>query len=155
MKSTEDVVSAFSQRQTAKIEDVEKKKQAEMERLAALRKVVSAAEYRIIVDPIEPETESEGGLKYTQETIDAQQYLRYYGQVVDIGPLCFSQEKFKLPDGTRIRGCEIGDWIVYGQHTGVDICVREGKNVRRMRAINDDNVLAVIHDLDQIKIPLV
>ena len=120
-----------------------------------LQKIVSASLYRIIVDPIEIEEYTEVGIKYAKETIEAQQYLRYYGQVISMGPLAYSDDRFVDAEGFRHRGCEVGDWIVYGQHTGVDICVREGENVRRMRAINDDQVIAVIHDISQVKIPLV
>ncbi len=159
MKTVEEVNVDFEQRQLAKSEaamtKAEEKREKCFQKIEQLQKVVGASLYRIIIDPIEPETESEGGLKYTNETIQAQEYLRYYGQVVSIGPLAFSDEKFVDVNGNRIRACEVGDWIVYGRHAGHDICVREGRDVRRMRAINDDEVIAVIHDIEQVKIPLV
>ena len=73
-----------------------------------IQKVVGASLWRIVVDPIEPETESESGFKYPQETIDAQNYLRYYGKVVSMGPLCFTGDRFKDAEGNPVRACEVG-----------------------------------------------
>lgn len=159
MEKIDEIQKNFDERQAIKAEmelaRIQEEKEKDLRSLEELRSVSSAALWRIIVDPIEPETESEGGVKYTTETIESQKYLRYYGRVVDIGPLAFTGERFRDSNGNQIRACEVGDWIVYGQHTGIDICIREGKDVRRMRAINDDHVLAVIHDIEQVKIPLV
>ena len=124
-------------------------------KIEEIQKIVSASLYRIIVDPIEVDEQSKGGLMYASETKENQKYLRYYGQVISMGPLVFSQDKFLDADGVRHRGCEVGDWIAYGQHTGIDICILEGEDVLRLRTINDDQVLAVIHDISQVKIPLV
>jgi len=116
---------------------------------------VKASLYRLLVDPIEIQTTYEGSdIELPDSVIQAQEYLRYIGQVIDIGELAFSNASFKDLDGNYVRPCKVGDWIVYGRHTGVDIFVEDGDKVRRLRMINDDQVLGVATDIDRIKIPI-
>lgn len=115
---------------------------------------VNASLWRILVDPIEIKTHTDGGFELPRQTIEAQEYLRYVGRVVDIGPLCFMKPDFVGPDGAYVRPCEVGDWIVYGRHAGLEIFVQDGENIRRLRVINDDQVMTRVNDIDRVKIPL-
>ena len=128
------------------------------EEKAAMPAPLRASLWRILIDPIEIKTHYEGGkIELPDSVVEAQQYLRYIGQVIDIGPLAFTADQFRDSHGTLIRPCEVGDWVVYGRNTGSEIyCQAEGQpdKVRNLRLINDDQVLAVATDIDKIKIPL-
>jgi hypothetical protein len=116
-----------------------------------------ASLWRIVVDPIEIQRYYEGGkIELPDSVIDAQQYLRYVGRVVDIGPLAFTAEQFRDHDGNLVKPCEVGDWIIYSRNTGVEIYTQTDKpgEIRQLRIINDDHVLGVVDDIDKIKIPL-
>jgi hypothetical protein len=117
-----------------------------------------ASLWRLLIDPVEIKTHYEGGqIELPDSVIEAQQYLRYIGQVIDIGPLAFTADQFRDHNGTLVQPCSVGDWIVYGRNTGADVfCQVDGDpgKVRSLRLINDDQVLGLAIDIEQIKIPL-
>ncbi len=117
---------------------------------------LEASLWRILVDPLEPETKTKNGIEYAKGTIEEQTYLQYIGKVVSMGPLCFTKaHHFADLDGKMHRACEVGDWIVYGKNTGVQVYVKEGDyGIRRLRVINDDQVLCKVDDVDRLQIPL-
>ncbi len=112
--------------------------------------------WRILIDPLEVKSHTDSGFELPQATIDAQAYLQYVGKVVSMGPLCFTKSHhFADSDGKLNRPCEVGDWIVYGRHTGVEVYEKVGeRGLRRLRVINDDQILCKVDDLDRMQIPL-
>ena len=117
---------------------------------------VKAVLWRIIVDPIEIKTKTDSGFDLPQSTIEAQEYLRYVGKVLDIGPLAFQQPQFFDNKGDHHPPCKVGDWVIYGRHTGSEIFIKgTGTNyVQRLKTINDDQILSLVKDIDQVRIPL-
>lgn len=121
---------------------------------------LQATLWRILIDPVEVKTHTTTplGVKIalTQETIDAQSYLQYIGEVVSIGPLCFTKAAhFADLDGNLNRPCEVGDMVIYGRHTGVEVYqTNKDGQIQRLRVINDDQILAKVDDLDRMQIPL-
>lgn len=117
-----------------------------------------ASLWRLLIDPVEIKTHYEGGqIELPNSVIEQQEYLRYIGQVVDIGPLAFTTDQFRDQNGNLVQPCSVGDWIVYGRNTGAEVfCQVDGEPgmVRNLRLINDDQVLGLATDLDMIKIPL-
>lgn len=122
---------------------------------------IAAVGWRIVVKPVDPVTEV-NGIALPKEAIQAQEYLRYIGQVVDVGPLAYSDERFS-PRGTELKTlehpsvltnqawCKAGDWIAFGRHAGQEVKSKDGI---RYRILNDDDVLAIV-DPDRIDIPVV
>ncbi|MCG7931964.1 MAG: co-chaperone GroES family protein [Candidatus Thiodiazotropha lotti] len=115
---------------------------------------VEASLWRILVDPIPVETER-GGIALPKETQELQAYRRFVAQVVDIGPLAFTGDRFKDEDGISHPACKVGDWIVMGRNNGIDITLTEGdEDVRTLKLINDDQVLGRVKDITRIYNPL-
>jgi co-chaperonin GroES (HSP10) len=115
---------------------------------------VKASLWRILVDPLPVQTER-GGIALPPETIQMQEYRRYVGKVLDIGPLAFNDDRFDNDNGDRLQACKVGDWIIYGRNNGIDIHVTEGQDeVRSLKLINDDQVLGVVEDISRMDIPL-
>jgi co-chaperonin GroES (HSP10) len=119
--------------------------------------IISAGLWRILVDPVEVKTQSDQGIEFTKQLIEQQEYLRYVGQVVSIGPLAFKDDRYKMQDGSYMpMPVKVGDWIVYGKHAGHEVFMQHGRNmVRRLRIINDDQFLCFVDDIDAMTIPLV
>ena len=118
---------------------------------------VKATLWRILIDPIEIQRYHEGGkIELPDSQIQAQEYLRYIGKVVDIGPLAFLADNFRDANGNLHRACEVGDWVIYGRHTGADIFVQgnEPGTIRSLRLVNDDQIMGIATDIDRVKIPL-
>lgn len=122
---------------------------------SGLASPVQASLWRLLIDPIEIETHSKEGIELPDRVIELQEYKRYIGKVIDIGPLAFCNNQFKDADGQYHRPCEVGDWIIYGRHTGAEVITEsEGDKIRHMRLINDDQVLGLVNDVAQVTIPL-
>lgn len=113
---------------------------------------VVPAGWRILVEPVEIQRKTAGGIELPDEAIRAQEYLRYYGRVVAMGPLCYLHDRFKPhPNAAAAAWCSVGDLIVFDRHAGQEVVkkVRDGE-YKRYRLLNDDNVLAVVNDESSI-----
>jgi len=103
--------------------------------------------WRILVEPIDVEEVSDGGIVLPEEVQRAKEHLRYIGRVISMGPLCYKHSKFQNPGTTKSdEWCKVGDWIAYGRYDGQDIIVKSEKGRKPLRLLNDDSVLAVIKD---------
>ena len=101
--------------------------------------------WTILVEMLQPKAQSDGGVFLPDESIDAQEYLRYTGKVISMGPLCFKGERF----GGSEPWCNVGDWITFGAHSGQTI---KTTDERIFRLVSDDNVKCVIPDPSILKI---
>lgn len=106
--------------------------------------------WRILVKPIEINEQTESGLFLADETIKAQEYLRYIGKVEEMGSLCYRHEKFEGAGSW----CKVGDFIMHGQHAGQRATVKDNGKLIEYRVINDDDVLCVINDPTKLVTPL-
>lgn len=101
--------------------------------------------YRLLVEPVQVKQETAGGIALPEQAVKAQEYLRYIGKVVAMGPEAYKHQKF---DGAW---CEVGDWIAYGQYAGQELMIRSEDGPKKLRLINDDEVLARVNP-DQMMI---
>lgn len=115
---------------------------------------VTPAGWRILVEPVKIKTHTDGGLELPQETIRAQEHLRYVGTVVAMGELCFKADNFKPhPNAKPVGFCAVGDMVAFGKFAGQEIITSVDGETKRYRLINDDEVLARIEDPSSIVIP--
>lgn len=116
---------------------------------------VRAAGWRILVEPVEVKRKSEGGIVFAEESVRAQEYLRYIGTVVDVGPLAYTGEKFRPhPNAPAHPWCKVGDVVAFGKYAGQEVVARQGEEQKRFRLINDDEVLAVVQNPAAIVTPI-
>lgn len=106
--------------------------------------------YRLLVEPMRAVAYSDQGIALPEQTIDAQQYLRYIGQVIAVGPECYDKR------GTK--WVQAGDWVAWHQHAGQVLRVRGqtagGKDcIAYYLIINDDEVICEVPDPDAVLIP--
>ena len=98
--------------------------------------------WRILVEPIDIEEKTAGGIYLANESKKAKEYNRYVGKVIAMGPDCYQHAKF--PSGPW---CALGDWILFNQYTGMGANIRDTKGeMVHLRFINDDAVLATATD---------
>lgn len=95
--------------------------------------------YRLLIEPVQVKEQTSGGIALPEQHIKAQEHLRYIGKVVAAGPEAYQHEKF------RDAWCEVGDWIAYGQYAGQELVIRTEDGPRKLRLINDDEVLARVN----------
>ena len=99
--------------------------------------------WRILVEPIEIDDTTSGGIALPTQAVEAKEHLRYIGRVVAMGPLCYKHSKFGKEEKPW---CQVGDMIAYGAYAGQEIKVRNeaGDKYVALKLINDDEVLSVI-----------
>ena len=85
-----------------------------------------------------------GGVHLADESVQAGQILSYYGEVVAMGPNCFTHPKFS---GAGAQ-CKVGDWVVIGRYAGQKMEMRSSGEIYRM--ITDDMVMGVTAEPDDL-----
>ena len=94
--------------------------------------------YQILVVPVTPEKQTEGGIIKAAETLQNEKVSAVVGQVVRMGPDCYEDEK-RFPNGAY---CDVGDWVIFHAYTGTRIMVAK----QEFRLLTDDSVKAVVKD---------
>jgi len=100
--------------------------------------------WAILIEMARPKTESEGGIIFSDNVLDAQNYLQFTGLVVKVGEQAYRHSKF----GDTKPWCKEGDWVVIGQHAGQQLMIGD----RTFRMIDDDHVKAVLPDPSILKV---
>ena len=101
-------------------------------------KVPQPVGYRILIRPRGAIEKTKGGIILTDRNREEQAYLNSVGQVIAMGPECYSDRKKPW--------CKINDWVIYGRYAGAKISVQKVKMV----IINDDEILATLESPDVI-----
>ena len=104
--------------------------------------------WRLLIEPVELKETTDSGIQLPKEALKAQEYLRYVGKVIDMGSEAYSK------DSHGGHWCEPGDYVAFGQHAGQEVRCNVDGEPRKLKLINDDEVLAVITDPDQIVTPI-
>ncbi len=94
--------------------------------------------WRMLVLPFKMNEKTKGGVLLGQETIERQQVGSQCGNVLAMGPDCYS-DKDRFTEGPW---CKVGDWIVFARYAGSRIEIEGGE----VRLLNDDEVLATVQD---------
>lgn len=116
---------------------------------------VRPAGWRILVEPVEVQRQTAGGILLAEESVKAQEYLRYVGKVVDMGELAYMDPKFRPhPNAKATPWCKVGDFIAHGKYAGQEVIANVDGEQKRYRLLNDDEVLAVVKDPADIVTPL-
>ena len=98
--------------------------------------------WRILVLPFRMDEKSKGGVLFSNETIDKQQVASQCGNILAMGPQCYT-DKERYPEGPW---CKVNDWIMFARYAGSRIKIDGGE----MRLLNDDEVLATIDSPEDI-----
>ena len=106
--------------------------------------------YRLLIEPLKPQAKYKGLIALPSETQDAQDHLMYVGRVVAMGADCYNHPKFNGK-----AWCEIGDYVTHGKYAGQKFELKAratDEDYVTYRLLNDDEVLAVVHDPSAVKI---
>lgn len=98
--------------------------------------------WRIVILPYRGANKSKGGIVLADQTIERQQVSTTCGYVLSVGPLAYV-DTVKFPTGPW---CKKGDWIIFGRYAGARMNIDGGE----IRILNDDEILATIHDPEDI-----
>ena len=98
--------------------------------------------WRMLVLPFRMNEKSKGGVLFANETVDKQQVASQCGNVLAMGPECYS-DKTRYPNGPW---CKVGDWVVFARYAGSRIQIEGGE----VRLLNEDEVLATVKNPEDI-----
>lgn len=90
--------------------------------------------FRVLIKPMEVENKTAGGIVLATETIKKDETQQIRGQVIAVGPDCFSDK--------RSVYCESGDYVLFARYAGLTYTGADGE---LYRIINDEDVVAVLN----------
>ena len=97
--------------------------------------------YRLLVLPFTPKNKSDGGILFSQETLDKARIATSCGYVLKMGDLAYKdKEKFNEP------WCKKGDWVIFARYAGSRLPIEGGE----VRILNDDEVLGTVKDPESL-----
>ena len=94
--------------------------------------------WRILILPFAGLGVSKGGIHLTQDFVDRERLSTVCAYVVKMGPLCYKDAKF----GNE-SWCKEKQWVLIGRYAGAKFKLGDDAECR---IINDDEVIATIHD---------
>lgn len=100
---------------------------------------IIAKGYRIVVKPYVRPSKTAGGIILSETTTTEDQFHSLICQVISIGPLAYTDEKFC----GGVAWCDIGDWVVIPRVTGTRIPSKGGDT---LRIVNEDDICAIVKD---------
>jgi chaperonin GroES len=95
-------------------------------------------EYKILIQPIEVEEKTKGGIIIPDETKDRDQFAQMKGILVAVSPFAFTYEDWKGSEDSRPKP---GDTVLFAKYAGA---VVDGKDGKKYRLVNDKDVCAVL-----------
>ena len=97
--------------------------------------------YRLLVLPFTPKNKSDGGILFSQETLDKARIATSCGYVLKMGDLAYKdKDKFNDP------WCKKGDWVIFARYAGSRLPIEGGE----VRILNDDEVLGTVKDPESL-----
>ena len=111
--------------------------------LSALERMPKPTGWRILILPYTI-PKKKNLINFEYETIERTQLATNVGYVVELGPDAYRDEN-KFPDGAW---CKKGDWVLFGRYAGSRFKIDGAEP----RLLNDDEILAVIHDPRDVQV---
>lgn len=115
---------------------------------------ITAVGWKVLVKPIKIEEKTKGGIYLADEARRAKGHLRYIGQVISMGPLCYKDAAFH---GEEF--CKVGDWVVFGAYDGqiIEVHMPEDQDANdqgliQLRLLTDKAIQAVVQDPSRFRI---
>ena len=105
-----------------------------------LQEIPQVQGYRIMLIPVQPRTKN-GIIELPDEVINKQLNHAQIFRVVGMGPDAYKDEE-RFPHGAF---CQVGDYVYIGRYAGSIIT---SAYCQELRIINDDEVMAVIPDVE-------
>ena len=105
---------------------------------SALERMPTPTGWRMLIRPFAGMGVSKGGIIMTKDTVDRERLSTVCAYVVKMGPLCYQDAKF----GDK-PWCQEKQWVLIGRYAGARFKLGDDAECR---IINDDEVIATIHD---------
>jgi len=97
--------------------------------------------YRVLIKPAIGEDTTAGGIILANSVTNANKHLTYVGEVLAMGDLCYTGERFAIGDRDPKPWCSVGDMVLFGQYAGqkIKVAAKDGSDVELV-LLNDDEI---------------
>ena len=92
-------------------------------------------EYKVLILPEQVKTESDGGIVFAEETIEADELAQTDGILVAVSDMSFTDWKCRIPT--------VGERVKFARYAGIR---EEGKDGLTYRVIKDQDIVAILGD---------
>ena len=94
--------------------------------------------WKVLVKPIEPQTQTEGGVYLPDESRDAEEYLVSHGHIIAMGEMAYHERN----TGSSWKGSwpRVEDHVTFGKYAGQKIIA----NGEKLLILNDDEITSII-----------
>lgn len=96
---------------------------------------ITPVEFNVLVEPVEIERKTKGGIILADETREKEQAAAVHGRIVAVSPLAFSYDDW--PAEQRPKP---GDKVVFAKYAGMTV---RGADDREYRLVKDKDICAV------------
>ena len=101
---------------------------------------VQPLEYKVVIEPDEMESVTEGGLHIPDITRDRVSYAVETGRIVSMAGNAFAE------DSVFAEKPEIGDRVFFSKYSGTLFEIRTGREVKKYRLMNDKDICAILNN---------
>lgn len=86
--------------------------------------------WNLLVEPVEVQRTSEGGIELPEEVLEAQEKLAFVGKVVELGSLAYAAKPREGLDYSKeTNKPNVGDYVVFGRYSGQRVNKRNGRSL--------------------------
>jgi co-chaperonin GroES (HSP10) len=108
--------------------------------------------WQVLVKPYKTEQVSQGGIVLADSVQDANNHLNVVGEVIAMGNLCYSDDRFRQGDRDPKPFCKVGDFVMYGTYVGTKFTIYDDQGKPQdFLLLNDDNIKAVVKTPKKIR----
>lgn len=109
--------------------------------------VLTPRGWKVLIKMPQVEKITAGGIIRVDAVVEAEEYMSITAEVVAIGPLAYADRESGEPWATG-PWCKVGDTVIVPKFVQFKLEIEE----QEYRFINDDEVIAVVHNQDAIKV---
>ena len=110
--------------------------------------------WHILVGMIKLKKETSGGIHLLDESVEKEGYIRCLAKVLAVGNQAYQVSKFQNGIDIRERQptpwVKVGDIVVLGAYIGMPVTLTDDGEKHTVKLINDDEILAIIPDINAI-----
>ena len=106
--------------------------------------------YHVVVEPREPPATTAGGIHLPQRTKRANRATDYIGVLRAVGQFAWTAKTPELDWNTLENKPQVGDWVIFRQHAGQKLRMRQDQSTLVSGDKEDEAYLLVMADTDII-----
>jgi co-chaperonin GroES (HSP10) len=94
--------------------------------------------WKVLVKPVEPKSQTDGGIYLPAQSVDAEEYLTAHGHIIAMGEMAYHERE----SGRAWKGTwpKLEDHVTFGKYAGQKVIVDSEKFL----ILNDDEITSIL-----------